>query len=56
MPLLYPESVDICVVTIDNVDEGDGTTSAGPVDVGARTEGGLFVLNELIDHLKPCLV
>ena len=49
---LSPGPVDICVETAV---DGCVTVAAGPVDVAVQIEGGLYVLIELIDHVKHCV-
>ena len=52
---LSPGPVDICVDTAATVVNGCVTVAWGSVDVAVRTEGGLYVLNNLIDQVKPCV-
>ena len=53
---LSPGPVDICVDTAATVVVDACVTAAlGPGDVAVWTEGGLYVLNNIIDHVKPCV-
>ena len=52
---LSPGPVDICVETAATVVDGSVFVAAGPVDVTVQTDGGLYVLYEILDHVKYCV-
>ena len=43
--------MELAITVVD----GCVAVAAGPVDVAVQTEGGLYVLIELIDYVKHCV-